>query len=342
MSSPRTLKMKQDAHVENEPDEAFDIRVLIPENFKNKSFQQVTQEIATVSAPDLSIPFLGLFCVSTFFYESHTFFVGLLILTWVSLQFVTYVMDEDFRSDIFWNAFSLLGYFIFYLILGLIWSFAKLYLDVWQGNLSPTMMRTILTCVGTNGESGCIKKILYDMKLEIIKNMMAAPISFVYTFARDPLRLLNNVIFDTFITTYATILKSAVEAYQIRISNDLVTNQAASWSALGWIVLYIFLYLVVGYGWTHLKLFVEILNGTLPKRLDTAVRAVWKGDGNYWPFIKSIKHLVLSWMLFWPISMIYTFLRHPIRIMVDLVYHLSQRKYIWIVTKAMQYRDKTD
>jgi hypothetical protein len=72
--------------------------------------------------------------------------------------------------------------------------------------------------------------------------------------------------------------------------------------------------------------------------LDAQVRAVYERKDSYWDFVKQIKWHVTQWMLTWPLSIVYTLLRHPLRIVVDFVYQLSHRKYMWIVGKAMDTR----
>ena len=332
----RSPKRKQEEEDDVMP--SFEVHIPLFE----KSPPEITRDVARATAPDVSIPFLLLFSAAAYFHESQPWAVGILALAWLSLQTFMYVTEEDFRSDLFWNAFSLVGYLIFYLILGLVWSFAKLYLDVWQGHMPAAQMKVIVACFEDTGREGCVMDILLSMKWDLMRSMLAAPISFAYTLSRDPLRLLSNVIFDTFMSTYASILQQAVAAYKVRISGEIVSNKAASWSALGYSAGVFFVYLVIGYAWTHIKLFVDVLYATLPRSLDEEVRGVWNGDKNYWNFIKKIKYLVVSWVLFWPISILYTLLRHPIKILVDFIYRLSQRKYIWIVNKAMESRMKQD
>jgi hypothetical protein len=83
-----------------------------------------------------------------------------------------------------------------------------------------------------------------------------------------------------------------------------------------------------------------VWRGTLPRKFDLEIRNVWNGDKNYWEFISHIKHLVVQWILFWPISILHTILRHPLKILIDIVFELSQRKYVWLTNFAMSLRMK--
>jgi len=298
---------------------------------------ELINHVAQTTAPDFSFLFLFLFCAAAYFYETHSDIVTVSIGIWATFQLVVYVINEDFRADVFWNTCSLLGHFCFYLILGLLWSFAKLYLDVWQNYLPKREMSSIITCVSHDGKSGCAMEFLLVIKWRIVRTMLAWPVSLIYTLSRDPLKILTDLLFDTFSGYYLRILQSAVAANQAHSHQP-----AASWSGIGWTIGYIFSYLILGYIWTHIKLFVDVWRGTLPRSLDEDIKAVYKGDKNYWNFVTKIKHLVIQWILFWPISIIYTILRHPVKIIVDIVYRLSQRKYTWIVEKAMNTRMKEE
>lgn len=315
-----------------------DIRFILPE-----SWRKTTREVAGATAPDFSLIFFTMFSLAAYLHESHPWHVGVVISGWLLLQCFMYVTDEDFQSDIFWNSFSLAGYFIMYLLFGIIWSLCKLYLDVWQKQMPDTLHAAILVCTSDAGKVGCTMELLNKMKWRLMQSATAFPISIVYTLSRDPLRLLNNVLFDTFANTYASVMSSAAAAFRAKQLADAATNTATSWSALGWVSLYVLAYLAIGYAWTHIKLFVDVWRGTLPPKVDAMARDIWhNNNGNYWNFVTSIKYLVIQWVIFWPVSILYTILRHPMRLIIDLVYQLSQRKYVWIVNKAMETRMKQE
>jgi len=338
--SPRSRRKKSVVHDEEHVVEPVDIdlRAFIPDSLRVASFS----DAAKVTAPDFSVIFILLFSVAAYFYKSHPLYVGIIICGWILLQLIMYVSDEDFQSDIFWNVFTLIGYCTMYLIFGIIWSMAKLYLDVCQKQLPSKLHADIIRCVGPNGASGCTSLVLDKLKTHLLQSVFAFPISIAYTMSCDPLKLMGNLIMSTFYKTYIRIIKSAVNAFLAREAADIATKTSASWTAIGMSFFVIASYLIIGYLWTHVKLFIDVWQGTLPRRYDTAIRSVWSGDGNYWSFMSTIKHLIVQWVLFWPFSIIYTILRHPMTIIVEIIYRLSKRKYVWIISKAMEKRMKVE
>lgn len=94
---------------------------------------EIVRTFATYTAPDFSLVFIAFFIALTYFHESHFAYTGVVVGLWIALQLVSYVIKEDFRNDLFWSIFGLIGNLIFYLFIGHCWSLAKLYLDGWQG-----------------------------------------------------------------------------------------------------------------------------------------------------------------------------------------------------------------
>jgi hypothetical protein len=62
--------------------------------------------------------------------------------------------------------------------------------------------------------------------------------------------------------------------------------------------------------------------------------------GSYRDFILEIKWIVLQWMFTWPFSVAYNVIRHPMRLLAEFIYQLSERKYIWVTQKAVDMRNK--
>lgn len=308
--------------------------------FPLRSPRETLRLVARATAPELSIFFCIGFAAVAYFHESHFAHVAIFLAVWLIVQLSFNVLDDDFRNDLFWNVFSLLGNVVFYLFLGYLWSMVKLYLDVWQGHLDPALIARIRTCVSTD-ESGCVVPLLLDMKWMIVRWMTTWPASLAYTLSRDPLHIITELIYTWSRQRYFAIMASAIKAHDISDSS-LDNNGGASWTTLTIWFSYLLAYFVLGYAWTHIKLFIDVWQGALPPSLDSKVRDVYERKASYWDFVKQIKWLVTQWMLTWPLSIVYTLLRHPLRILVDFIYELSQRKYAWIIGKAMETRMKKE
>lgn len=304
--------------------------------FPEKSPVELIRIIAHVTAPDLSLFFCIAFAIVAYFHESYFSYVAVFLSAWLLIQLISNVLDDDFKNDLFWNIFSLFGNLVFYLFLGNCWCMLKLYLDIWRGHMDPILMDRIRTCVTTD-EVGCVIPLFMDMKWMIVRWMTTWPINLVYTLSRDPLQIITDLIYTWSRQRYFTIMASAVRAYDV---TQLSNGGATTWSDVAVFSAYILIYLVLGYAWTHVKLFIDVWQGALPASLDAQVRDVYNKQTSYWEFVKKIKWHVTQWLLTWPLSIIYTLIRHPLRILADFVYELSQRKYVWIVGKAMNARMK--
>ncbi len=312
-----------------------DVRIM----FDTRSPAQVVNALATHTAPDFSLVFIILFVALAYFHETHFAYASVVIGTWLAVQVASSVIKEDFRNDLFWSLFSLIGNFIFYLVLGYCWSLAKLYLDVWQGHLSEELMQRIRTCVSTEGTPGCIMAFLLDMKWDIIKSMTVWPVSLAYTISRDPLRIFTDIAFNWSRQRYVYIISSALQAHDAAATFDAAGTNGNDWQVLVVWLAYVIGYLLIGFLWAHCKLFIDVWQGALPPSLDAEVRSVYAGDQNYWRFVYKIKYLVLQWQITFPLSILYTVLRHPLRILADLIHKLSKRGQVWIIKRAMEARD---
>lgn len=308
--------------------------------FPLRSPRETLRLVARATAPELSIFFCIGFAAVAYFHESHFAHVSIFLGIWLAIQLIFNVLDDDFRNDLFWNVFSLLGNVVFYLFLGVLWAGAKLFLDIWQGHLNAELFARIRTCALTEQEA-CAIPLLFDMKYMIIQWITTWPASLAYTLSRDPLHIITELLFSWSRQRYFAIMVSAIKAHDMS-NSSLDNNGGASWTTLAVWFSYLLAYFVIGYAWTHIKLFIDVWQGALPPSLDSKVRDVYERKASYWDFVKQIKWLVTQWMLTWPLSIVYTLLRHPLRILVDFIYELSQRKYAWIVGKAMETRMKKE
>jgi hypothetical protein len=316
--------------------------------------EQGFRSVARITAPELSVPFLLGFVAVAYFHESYFRETALILGAWLVIQLTAHTLNDDFKTQLFWSIFSLCGHVIFYLFCGSLWSGAKVYLDLWQKHMDPYWVDRIRQCthgvvaVGANAsataaaadaaDAPCVGPLLFDMKWMMVRWMTTWPVSMAYTLTRDPLNILTDLIYRSLRHRYFTIMVSGLAA----LDSENQHVAPASWTGILTIFAYIFGYLAIGYAWTHVKLFFEIWQGALPASLDAQVRDVYARKSSYWEFVMQIKWHVTMWMLTWPISMVYTVLRHPLRILADFIYQLSVRKYVWIVSKAMDIRMKQD
>lgn len=251
---------------------------------------KVVRTAATYTAPNMSLVFVGLLAVGAFFHESHFLPTGIGMGLWLLLQLLGSALDEDFRSDLFWGVIGTLGHLVLYIVIGHVWSYVKLYVDISQRHLSEPLMAQVSAC--NDGE--CVLKFVWSIKLLIAQWTLTWPMSVLYTLTRDPLTIFTNLLFKWSQARYTWIIQSALGR----------SSTSDEWALL-WFLGGAVAYFLAGYVWTHIKLFIEVWQGTLPKKLDTQVRAVYDNQASYWNFILDIKWLVMRWMLTWPFSFMY-------------------------------------
>lgn len=314
-------------HTQNESGDGDDIYVPIHDV---PDIRVAIKQAAEYTAPGVNLIFIGLFCCIAYFHEKYTGYTGVAIAFWITLQFINQAIDEDFRNDLFWNLISSLGNAAMYLFIGYIWTHAKLYLDVWQGHLPMDLTKQVQTCLSANGENGCFVKFLFDIKWLIVRWMLTWPVSMAYTLSRDPLRIATDLAFEWSRLRYIYIIQHALSHKPGDTGHERIY--------LLWWVLYFVGYIVIGYLWTHVKLFIDVWQARLPRKLDDELRDVYQRNASYWGFVRKVKWLIMRWVLTWPFSMVHTILRNPLRIVAEFVYKLSQRKYVAITHKAMDWR----
>lgn len=279
--------------------------------------------------PDLSLTFIIFFAIIAIFHESHFEYVAPLLASWIILQAWSLLHGEQ---NIFWAFVHLFQQAVFYLIIGYLWSLAKLYIDVWQGHFDPLQLEVMRQCVApANVQLSCITDILQSIKWYILRSMLTWPASILYTLSRDPLNIFLELTFEWSKKRYMWIIQSALSNPN---SND------------GWVlirfILGVVIYFLIGYTWTHVKLFLDVWQGTLPREMDLAVRKCYTSQTSYMNFVIQIKWLVLQWLFTWPLSMLYYLLQHPVRIIAEFIYHMSQRKYAQVIGLAMSWRHQKD
>ena len=304
------------------------VAVAVPVSSVPEELVPAVKAVATYTAPDFSLFFIAFFALVTYCHETYYLQSIVLIGAWAALQMVSLGLEEDFQSNLFWNAFALLGNLLFYLLLGYCWSMVKLYLDIWQGHLSPALMNSIRTSLA----NGAIGTVLLEMKWNIMRWMITWPASLVYTMSRDPLRIITELLFEWSKQRYIYIISSALQRH------DQMEEIPVSWTSVGIGFLYFLAYALIGFIWTHAKLFIDVWQGALPASMERELHEVYERKASYAAFALRIKWLVFQWMVTWPFSIVYTILRHPCRIIADAIYELSQRRLIFLIRTAMDLR----
>lgn len=276
------------------------------------------------TTPDFSLVFIVMIALGSFFHESHATATISVIAGWFILQFIGNVVDEDFKQDLFWNIIKSLSNVFLYLFIGHVWSYIKLYIDLSQGYLGPELTEAANKMDALD--------FVWEIKHLIAYWTVNWPLSICYTLTRDPFTIITNLVIRWTQHKYEWIIRSAL---QINGTPHQTDNYIILWYFGGMLG-----YFVIGYIWTHAKLFIDTWQGTLPPKLDAKLQKVYNGEGSWWVFILDIKWLIIQWMFTWPFSMLFTIFRHPIRIIVDFLYKLSQKKYILIIKKALSWREK--
>lgn len=280
------------------------------------------QKAAEYVAPDLSLPFLVLCLVLVYFHESQTYATIIVMISWFVLQVVSSMLKDEFRNDLFWSIFRLIFQVIAYILCGYAWSFAKLWLDLRNGHL--TASKEFYACFMLDAfDSKCVTEQLLSYKAFIFQETLRLPISMAYTLSRDPAKMLMEEIYRHSAYSYYVVIHSALQQPEQVVHSNI----------LFWWALYGAGYLFIGYIWSHIKLFVDVQQQALPKTIESDI-------GNAERVVQMLKWVVFQWVITWPISLLLTLIRHPLRIAADLVYRASVAQMTWIVEKAKQLRIK--
>lgn len=316
----------------NKPDIVFDF------GFPKETIRSVAQ----ISAPGTSWVFWVGFAIASYFHESYFSQVVIILGAWFAVQVAAGILDDDFKNDLFWSIFSMVAYLIGYLFAGSFYSLAKLWWEVSRGHLSAATIENIRQCkivANTTVEAmSCTSPIFTENGWLLMRWMTTWPISLTHTLFDNPIHTLATLIYTSLRMRYIRVMFSAIDVLDARTTG----GDPLTWSIVAIYFAYFLGYLLVGYAWAHAKLFIDVWQGSFSPSLDQQVRDAYERKIGYWAFVKQIKWHVTSWMIVWPFSIFYTLLRHPLRILVDFVYELSQRKLAWIVEMAMFWRMKKD
>jgi hypothetical protein len=297
--------------------------------FNPQVIPDTIQKVADYVSVDFSISFLVLFFALAYFHETRVYETSVVLLIWFALQVTGSLLRQDFRNDLFWSLLKLALNVVIYIVAGHLWSYAKLYIDIRQGHF--VMSKEFRECFGADGVNGCIIQELLKLKWTLGHITLTWPISMAYTLSRDPVNIFVEELQRRSYHHYYAVVHSALES-SINTNTPAIDFQ---WWAIAFAA-----YFVTGYIWMHIKLFVDVWQRTLPASLEEKVMAVYNGDKSYVSVVASCKWLVLEWMITWPVSAFYTLLRHPFRILADVIYNFSVRRLAWIIGKGVELREK--
>lgn len=329
--SPRLNDLPDDT------EQAIQFELLGTEKVKN-----VVRNVAQMTSPGTSVMFFILFATFSYIHESYTVHTFIGIAVWILLQILNRVLEEDPKVDFswWWTLWGLFGDILFYLFIGLVWTYPKLYLDVWLNHLPTSSIDYLVECtkqqIATEKVS-CFYGFVEQHRWLFAKWMLTWPLNMAYTFSRDPLRIITDMAFEFSRQRYVIIIESALAAIDPSSSSSPL-DDGKRW-ILFWWVCYVVVYLLIGYLWTHGKLFVDISQGTLPKKLDDdIIQSMHDQNGLSDMLWEKLKGFVTRWWIFWPFSVAHTLLKHPVRIIIETLYKWSRASFTFIIQKAIQFR----
>jgi hypothetical protein len=344
--NPRRRRIRQDEDEQDESQVNFQPQIILHGDFPQAA--EIARTIADYTAPGLTWTFVVLFILLTYVHEVHLVPTFAVIAVWLGIQLIRNILEEDFQTRFLWNCLGLLANIGVYIFIGFFWSHAKLYMDVWQKHLPETLSLQLTQCLSETGDTGCLLSFVYDIKWLIVQWMLTWPMSMVYTLSRDPLRIATDLLFEWSQQRYASIIAHAAgnnrpEDTMLLSTGDLyflfyvvigyLWTHVKDTMLLSTGSLYLLFYVVIGYLWAHVKLFIDVWQKRLPPRLEVFVQE------SHWSLVKNAKLLIATWVIAWPFSLLHTLLRDPLRMLANFIYSLSERKYVWITGKAVEWRE---
>lgn len=268
-----------------------------------------------------------LIALGIFFHESHFWETTTIMAIWFVIQIIGNVLDDDFQTDLFWGVIGIVFRVLFYLVGGVVWVVIKVKSKYLLGKYPDWVQISYENCTTLATEAE-INHCKFNAVLPLL-------VQWSFTWPMNILSVLKNRWLYVFVET----LLSWGEAYFIRAFDGLFssTTQVSSIHPL-WALFWTVLYFVAGYAFTHLYLLISVWKGSLPKKLDDRVVGIWNNNESYWQFIVDIKWLVMRWLVTWPFEMLYIGMRHTLFPLLEWLYSLSVRKYVWLTELAMQWR----
>jgi hypothetical protein len=128
-----------------------------------------------------------------------------------------------------------------------------------------------------------------------------------------------------------TALQIGSSAVKPDFRNDLFWNIM---SLIGRVLLYLF----IGHLWSYVKFFINIWQGHASESLLTSLRAC-EVHTCFTDILLTQKASIAHWTITWPMSMIHTMTRDPLRIVTDLLFHWSQQRMFHLARLAVTLHD---
>lgn len=264
--------------------------------------------VSELTSPDISIGFITFLVVVSAVHETDARIATGFVVPWIIIQLFSYVTTKNFRNQLFWSILGLGGKVLFYLLVGHFWSYLKLYIEISQGRLVVTSLDVVS---------------FYEQHKWLLANWTIQwPASILYTVSKDPIHIITS-----------TLERWSRERYMWIISNAM--SSSGNTVSIWWLLSGIASYFACGFVWSHIKLFIDVWQNNMD---DDPQLVAMLEKKEYRDFYLAIKWTVLQWMFTWPFSALYNVIRYPMRIFAEFVYHLSERRYIWVTQKAVEMR----
>lgn len=127
------------------------------------------------------------------------------------------------------------------------------------------------------------------------------------------------------------LLQLAAYALHPDFRNDIFWNLMGMLGSL-------LIYIAIGHAWTYVKLYLDIWRGHFPKETIEGMKLCFSAEGANGcvsAILFDLKWYLGQTMIIWPVSLAYTITRDPLRIITDLIFDLSRRRYISVITSAL-------
>lgn len=151
---------------------------------------------------------------STYFHESRPLSVGAVLFIWVFIQISHSAVPflewkPTCKTCVKWTF-----YFIGYLVVGFLWSFAKLWIHIWRGHLEEDLLAVLLAC--QSGSETCYVDFSYLLQPRIFTWILYFPLSMAMTIFEDPIKIVLEVGHAIVERTYGFVIKHAITMYTNR------------------------------------------------------------------------------------------------------------------------------
>lgn len=102
------------------------------------------------------------------------------------------------------------------------------------------------------------------------------------------------------------------------------------WTVLG-LARNVVYYLFLGKLWSMVKLYIDISQGNVSESVMKEISTCWSADvvdgGCAFKVVNLLKWDIVQWTTLWPLSLLRTCLQDPLRILTDLIFDWSRKRY---------------